>query len=149
MGLIKRINLQMKTFAIAMLAASTAALDMEFFRGCQTGVFIMSDKQIESYECPAATIAPEITPALAMAKPAIQMIKNMAESQGKTTPHSDFAETAIDKIAIMYSLIYGYEGSSYCSGLIFSHEAAKIAMMYGKTEMSKYFPMLEKLDVNN
>ena len=139
----------MKTFAIAMLAASTAALDMEFMRGCQTGVFIMNDKQIDDYECPTPQIAPELTPALAMAKPAIQMIKNMAESQGNPTPKSDFAETAIDKIAIMYSTIYGYEGSSFCGGLIFSHEAAKIAMMYGKTELSKYFPMLEKLDINN
>ena len=77
------------------------------------------------------------------------MIKNMAESQGKPTPHSEFAETAIDKVAVLYSVIYGYEGSSYCSGLIFSHEVARIAMMYGKTEMSKYFPFLDKLDVNN
>ena len=139
----------MKTFAIAMLAASSAAIDMEFIRGCQTGVFIMNDAQVDTYECAKVTTAPDIMMFINMAKPAIQMAKNMNPNHDEPMPLFDLAETAVDEVALLYSVTHGYEGTQYCAGLIFSHEIAKFALNQGKKEMSKYFPFLEKMDINN
>ena len=136
----------MKTFAIATLAASAAAIDAEFIRGCQTGFFIMSDAQVDTYECPAVTINPDIQMGINMAKPAIQMAKNMNPDPTTPMPLLAFAETAVDEFALLYSVVNGYEGTQYCAGIIFSHEISKFALNAGKKEMSKYFPFLEKMD---
>ena len=50
----------MKTFAIAMLAASAAAFDPDFFQGCQKGIFMLKDEQLDNYECPAVVIGEPI-----------------------------------------------------------------------------------------
>ena len=139
----------MKTFAIATIAATAAAIDADFIRGCQTGFFIMNDAQIDTYECPAVTMSPDIQMGLNMAKPAIAMAKNMNPDPTQPLPLLAFAETAVDEFALLYSVLNGYEGTQYCAGIIFSHEIAKFALNQGKKEMSKYFPFLEKMDQNN
>ena len=135
----------MKTFAIATIAASAAAIDAEFIRGCQTGFFIMNDAQIENYDCPAVNISPDVQMGLNMAKPAIQMAKNMNPDPTQPVPLLDFAETAVDELALLYSVLNGYEGTQYCAGIIFSHEIAKFALTQGKKEMSKFLPFLENM----
>merc|ERR1712060_48914 len=143
------IDLQMKTsFAIAMLAASTTAFDVEFMRGCQQGIFIMNDKQIDSYDCAPVEISKDIDPFIKMAKPAIQMAKSM--NPDAPVAILNMAETVVDESALIYSVFYGYEGTQFCSGLIFSHELAKLFLKAGKKEIGKYFPFLENTDfINN
>ena len=54
---------QMKTFAaIAALAAvsSVNAIDAEFMRGAQTGMFLTSEDQFEDYSCPPAEISKQV-----------------------------------------------------------------------------------------
>ena len=53
----------MKTFAaIAALAAvsSVNAIDAEFMRGAQTGMFLTSEDQFEDYSCPPAEISKQV-----------------------------------------------------------------------------------------
>ena len=67
----------MKTFAMAMIAASTAAIDADFIRGCQQGVFLTSDAQLDKFECPAVELTPQVETYMNMVKPGIMMIENM------------------------------------------------------------------------
>ena len=80
-----------------------------------------------------------------MAKPAIMMMQNMAQSQngGAPIPGMDHIEQAVDEIGFLVSLQYGYEGSSFCKGEIFAHEIAKFVLNTGRKEAAKFFPMLD------
>ena len=135
----------MKTFAVCMLAASAAALDMEFFRGCQQGVFVMNDEQIYT-DCPQVVDSPQIENMKNMAKPAIMMMQNM--NQGKPIPGVEYLEAAVDELAMLYGVFYGYEGSEFCKGKIVSHEIAKFCLNAGRKEAAKFFPMLDKDALN-
>ena len=50
----------MKTFALALTAAAAQAMSAEFIRGCETGIFIMSEDQMKDYACPEVEITPQI-----------------------------------------------------------------------------------------
>ena len=133
----------MKTFALSMLAASAVALpSMEFMRGCQKGAFLMNDDQLYE-ECPAVIITQQAQSMTGMAKPAIMMAMNMAQSQGTTIPGMEYLDQAVDEIAFFVSLYMGYEGGEFCQGEIFAHEVAKFVLSTGRKEAAKFFPILD------
>ena len=76
-----------------------------------------------------------------MVRPGIMMMENM--NKGTPIPMLDMLADATDEIAMLYSLFTGYEGGSYCQGLIFSHEVAKLALTYGKQAFSNQFAILK------
>ena len=133
----------MKTFAISMLVASTVAIDAEFIRGLQKGAFTMDETKIYE-ECPHVELTPSAEQFANMAKPAIMMMQNMAQSQngGAPMPGMDHLEEFVDEAAFLYSLQTGYEGSQFCKGEILAHEIAGFVMHAGRKEIGKVFPIL-------
>ena len=49
-----------RTATVAVVAATSQvyAFDTEFIRGAQTGFFLSSQADFDSYECPMATVTP-------------------------------------------------------------------------------------------
>ena len=134
----------MKTFAQALLFASAAALDMEFIQGCQQGFFTMNETQIynEQTHCQRVELLPQVETFVNMVKPGIQMVQNM--NVENPVPALNYLADATDELAFLYSLFYGYRGSPFCKGMIFSHEIASLALEIGQQRLATVFPIFDK-----
>ena len=78
----------MRTFALALTIAATQAMSSEFIRGCETGIFIMSEDQMKDYACPEAEITQQVQTYMDMVLPMKMMFENM--NKGAHNPAVDF-----------------------------------------------------------
>ena len=80
----------MKPFALALTIAAAQAISSEFIRGCETGIFIMKEEQMEDYACPQPNITQQVQTYMDMVLPMKMMFENM--NKGKHNPAVDFLE---------------------------------------------------------
>ena len=127
----------MKTFAgIAALAVSASALDPEFLRGAQTGMFIQSEEQFQDYDCEAPTVDPKIQQYIDMAEPMKMMMANM--NKGQPNPLLDNALDAVRAFGKVSALFdEDYEGGEFCKGLLFSKEASRVIFKVGQAMINQ------------
>ena len=126
-------------FAIAALAAATTAnaFNTEFVKGAQTGMFLKNAKQIEEFECHEAVVDPDVQKFLAMV-PAMQMMMGTMNKGAEPLPMIDIAVDAFESYGkISYLFDSDFEGTDFCKGLLFAHEASKIIMELGREAVSK------------
>merc|ERR1711920_141427 len=129
---------KMRPFALAMTVAATSAMSSEFIRGCETGIFIMSEDQMSEYACSEVEISREVHGYIDMITPMKMMFQNM--NKGQSNPMIDFVEKSTQQIGILYSLFSDeYDGGDFCQGLIFSHEAGQLLLTVGRTMFSGMF----------
>ena len=113
----------MKTFAVALLAASSSAFSTDFISGAQKGFFIQKESQIKDFHCQAAEVAPEIQKFLAMV-PAMEMMMGTVKKGQKTNPMINLAIDAATSYGKIQTLMApDYDGSQFCKGLLLAHEA--------------------------
>ena len=111
----------MRTFALAMMMASSQAISSEFINGCQTGIFITSEEQMNDYACPEVVIPEQVKTFMDMIAPMKMMMENM--NKGQHNPMVDFIDTSSQQFGRIYALFSDdYDGGEFCKGLIFSHE---------------------------
>ena len=128
----------MRTFALALTTAAATAMSGEFIRGCETGIFIMSDEQMNDYSCSEVEISREVKGYMDMVMPMKMMMQNM--NQGKSHPFLEFIEKGTQQIGKIYSLFSDeYDGGDFCQGLIFSHEAGQLILTVGRSMFSGMF----------
>ena len=122
----------MRTFALAMMMASSQAISSEFINGCQTGIFITSEEQMNDYACPEVVIPEQVKTFMDMIAPMKMMMENM--NKGQHNPMVDFIDTSSQQIGRIYALFSDdYDGGEFCKGLIFSHEAGQLVLTVGRS----------------
>ena len=127
----------MKTFAVALLAASSSALSMEFISGAQKGIFLKSESQISDFKCQPAQVDQQVKKVLDIV-PMMQMVAGTVKKGAKPSPMVNLVLDAVTSYGkISYLLDADYEGSDFCKGLLLAHEAHKIVMELGTTAVSK------------
>ena len=67
----------MRTFALALTTAAATAMSGEFIRGCETGIFIMSEDQMKDYSCSDVEISKQVHTYMDMVMPMKMMMQNM------------------------------------------------------------------------
>merc|ERR1712083_1288676 len=128
---------KMRPFALAMTVAATSAMSSEFIRGCETGIFIMSEDQMSEYACSEVEISREVHGYIDMITPMKMMFQNM--NKGQSNPMIDFVDKSTHQIGMLYSLFSDeYDGGDFCQGLIFSHEAGQLMLNVGKSMFSGF-----------
>ena len=60
-----------------MMLASSQAISSEFINGCQTGIFITSEDQMNDYACPEVVIPEQVKSFMDMIAPMKMMMENM------------------------------------------------------------------------
>ena len=133
----------MKTFAVALLAASSSAFSTDFISGAQKGFFLQSDAQIKDFHCQAAEVDADIQKFLVMV-PAMEMMMGTVNKGQKTNPMINLAIDAATSYGKIQTLMASdYEGSQFCQGLLLAHEAQKIVMELGTNMVTKQSEMLQ------
>ena len=121
----------MRTFALALTMAASHAISSEFIRGCETGIFITSEEQMNDYACPEVVIPEQVRTYMDMIKPMKMMMENM--NKGQHNPMVDFIDSSAQQVGRLYALFSDdYDGGEFCKGLIFSHEAGQLVLTIGK-----------------
>lgn len=124
--------------AVAAVATTATAFDMEFLQGAQSGFFLTKDSQLEDYACPEAYISEEWQRYLDMLKPMQMMAKNM--NNGQSFPMVDLLVDKADGLAHAFSVMSeDYEGGSFCQGLLLSYNTSSIVMQAVTTLFNSLF----------
>ena len=139
----------MKTpFALALTVAATQAISGEFIRGCETGIFIMKEEQMQDYACPEVEITQQIQTYMDMVLPMKMMFQNM--NKGQSNSMIDFIEKSTHQIGMIYSLFSeDYDGGEFCQGLIFSHQAGQLMLTVGRGMFAEFFGGKSKTDFDS
>jgi hypothetical protein len=110
--------------------AAFARDEKDFFSGMQTGIFVVSEQQLEDYSCPMPTLGPMVKQGEAM----IPMMKEMTKNMGSGAKMIEAMTDMVHQISVIYSIfMVEYDGGEYCKGLIFAHNTAAILKkLFGK-----------------
>ena len=130
----------MKSFAVAMLAASSvSAFNTDFISGAQKGFFLESEKQIKDFKCQPAEVSNNVQKVVSVVNVAEMMMKSVKKGAAKTSnPTYNLAIDAVTSYGkISYLLDAEYEGSQFCKGLLLAHEFERIVTKLGRKTVSK------------